>query len=96
LRVGPGVARGGNVIELGGSIVKAVGGLRLTEKDIERLKAVDGLAKKLPAACLEKPATKELAPDTEESASGEPEDMGEEGDSAEAAEPAIAGVKGGA
>jgi hypothetical protein len=62
LRVGPGVARGGNVIELGGSIVKAVGGLRLTEKDIERLKAVDGLAKKLPAGCLDKPLVTGTAP----------------------------------
>lgn len=49
LRVGPGVARGGNVIELGGSIVKAVGGLPLTNRDIDRLKAVDGFANKLPA-----------------------------------------------
>jgi hypothetical protein len=52
LRVGPGVARGGNVIELGGSIIKAVGGLRLTERDVERLTAVDGLAAKLPPGCL--------------------------------------------
>ena len=36
LRVGPGVARGGNVTELGGSIVKAVGGLPLTARDIDR------------------------------------------------------------
>ncbi|GEM_PF-3345353 len=55
LRVGPGVSRGGNVIELGGSIVKAVGGLPLTERDIERLRAVDGLAQKLPAGCLDAP-----------------------------------------
>ncbi len=59
LRVGPGVARGGNVIELGGSIVKAAGGLPLTSKDIERLKAVDGLAKKLPPGCLDKPPAPE-------------------------------------
>jgi hypothetical protein len=43
------------VIELGGSIVKAVGGLPLTERDIERLRAVDGLAQKLPAGCLDAP-----------------------------------------
>ncbi len=55
LRVGPGVARGGNVIELGGSIVKAVGGLPLTARDIERLRAVDGLGPKLPAGCLDAP-----------------------------------------
>jgi hypothetical protein len=98
LRVGPGVARGGNVIELGGSIVKAIGGLPLTEKDIERLKAVDGLAKKLPAGCLEKPAAKETVPESDESAAAEaePGDVGEEGEVAEAAEPAGAGVKGGA
>ena len=59
LRVGPGVARGGNVIELGGSIVKAVGGLPLTARDIERLGAVDGLAKKLPPGCLEAPKADE-------------------------------------
>jgi DGQHR domain-containing protein len=70
LRVGPCVARGGNVIELGGSIVKAVGGLRLTERDVVRLKAVDGLAAKLPAGCLtasvlaESPPTATMQSDT--------------------------------
>ena len=54
LRVGPGIARGGNVTELGGSIVKAAGGLRLTTKDVDRLKGVKGLAEKLPPGCLEK------------------------------------------
>ena len=34
LRLGPGVARGGNVIELGASIVKAAGGLPLTQRDL--------------------------------------------------------------
>jgi DNA sulfur modification protein DndB len=60
LRVGPGVARGGNVIELGGSIVKAVGGLPLTARDVERLRAVDGLGKKLPEGCLETPPVSDL------------------------------------
>lgn len=93
LRVGPGVARGGNVIELGGSIVKAVGGLPLTSKDIERLKAVEGLAKKLPAGCLEKPAAKEVAQEQSGDMTVAP---GEDDEEVEAGELAAAGAKGGA
>ncbi len=98
LRVGPGVARGGNVIELGGSIVKAVGGLPLTDRDIERLKAVDGLAQKLPPGCLDNPVP---PPSQTADAGGDLEDAGEasentEIDSVETAELAGAGAKGGA
>jgi DNA sulfur modification protein DndB len=96
LRVGPGVARGGNVIELGGSIVKAVGGLPLTARDIERLRAVDGLAKKLPAGCLdaskaEKPATNGKQVEIDEVALETEQD-----DEDNSAEPAGAGARGGA
>ncbi len=96
LRVGPGVARGGNVIELGGSIVKAVGGLPLTARDVERLRAVDGLANKLPRGCLEA-ATNALA-DSEEiqhqSFAGANGSEHSEGD--DTSEPVEVGEKGGA
>jgi DNA sulfur modification protein DndB len=75
LRVGPGVARGGNVIELGGSLVKAVGGLPLTARDIERLRAVDGLAKKLPAGCLDSPPATESLPDLDADQDEESDDV---------------------
>jgi DNA sulfur modification protein DndB len=95
LRVGPGVARGGNVIELGGSIVKAVGGLRLTERDVERLKAVDGLKAKLPAGCLKAPTVAEpTAVAAAAAAEVTPDEDGQDNDAAEAL--ASASVKGGA
>lgn len=88
LRVGPGVARGGNVIELGGSIAKAVGGLPLTARDMDRLRAVDGLAKKLPPGCLDMSVVAEpVAAD---------EVAGADEDSEEVADALTAGAKGGA
>ncbi len=95
LRVGPGVARGGNVIELGGSIVKAAGGLPLTVKDIDRLKAIDGLAKKLPASCLEKPVAKDTVQESDDSVLDDA-DNEHSGEEVEAAELAGASAKGGA
>lgn len=101
LRVGPGVARGGNVIELGGSIVKAAGGLPLTDKDTERLKAVDGLSKKLPPGCLEKPIAQDVSADgthveTAEDAGSCKEDGTDsmQDEAAQAADPALAGAGG--
>ena len=52
LRVGSGIARGGNVIELGAAIVKAGAGLRLTQRDVERINSVEGLETKLPSGAL--------------------------------------------
>jgi DNA sulfur modification protein DndB len=95
LRVGPGVARGGNVIELGGSIVKAVGGLPLTARDIERLRAVDGLAEKLPAGCLDAPKAVDLATNIEETDSDEAATDAELGEQVDATE-LVAAEKGGA
>jgi DNA sulfur modification protein DndB len=56
LRVGSGVARGGNVIELGASIVKAAARLPLTDRDLSRLRSVEGLEAKLPPGTLDEPA----------------------------------------
>jgi DNA sulfur modification protein DndB len=63
LRLGPGVSRGGNVIELGASIVKAAGGLPLLQRDRERLIAVVGLAEKLPPGCLDVAETDDAEPE---------------------------------
>lgn len=95
LRVGPGVARGGNVIELGGSIVKAVGGLPLTARDIERIKAVDGLAAKLPPGCLETPPIPAEA-ETVAVVDADAQDGNDETtETVELADSALAGVEGG-
>jgi hypothetical protein len=59
------------VIELGGSILKAIGGLPLTTRDIERLRNVEGLAAKLPAGCLDAQAATDAATDAEEAQESE-------------------------
>ena len=53
LRVGGGIARGGNVVELGAAIVKAHAGMTLTKRDLGHLRSIDGLDRKLPAGVLD-------------------------------------------
>jgi DGQHR domain-containing protein len=53
LRVGAGIARGGNVAELGAAIVKAMAGMSLSARDLGHLRSVEGLQAKLPAGALD-------------------------------------------